>query len=132
MCFFYCQWSYSLEKPNTGSVFNISWSTDGTQLAGACGNGQVIFAHVVERYKLLSLCKWYREKNIVPTYILRPQFLLLWFISLTKMGCGLEIIMCLNIYRRLEWKNFEVTVTERKSIKVRDVINDTKETLGTY
>ncbi|KAK3738527.1 hypothetical protein QZH41_012034, partial [Actinostola sp. cb2023] len=72
-------WSYSLEKPNTGSLFNISWSTDGTQLAGACGNGQVIFAHVIER--------------------------------------------------RLEWKNFEVTVTERKSIKVRDVMNDTKETL---
>ncbi|KAM8954240.1 intraflagellar transport protein 80 homolog [Pelodytes ibericus] len=43
-------WSYSLEKPNTGSIFNISWSVDGTQMAGACGNGQVIFAHVVEQH----------------------------------------------------------------------------------
>uniref|UniRef100_A0A8C5PNY8 Intraflagellar transport protein 80 homolog n=1 Tax=Leptobrachium leishanense TaxID=445787 RepID=A0A8C5PNY8_9ANUR len=43
-------WSYSLEKPNTGSVFNIAWSVDGTQMAGACGNGQVIFAHVVEQH----------------------------------------------------------------------------------
>ncbi|XP_035745884.1 intraflagellar transport protein 80 homolog isoform X4 [Egretta garzetta] len=42
-------WSYALEKPNTGSIFNIAWSTDGTQLAGACGNGHVIFAHVVEQ-----------------------------------------------------------------------------------
>ena len=74
------QWSYTLEKPNTGSIFNISWSSDGTQLAGACGNGQVIFAHVIER--------------------------------------------------RLEWKNFEVTVTDQKSILVRDVTNDVKETLG--
>ncbi|NWY95301.1 IFT80 protein, partial [Loxia curvirostra] len=43
-------WSYALEKPNTGSIFAISWSIDGTQLAGACGNGQVIFAHVVEQH----------------------------------------------------------------------------------
>ena len=32
--------------------------------------------------------------------------------------------------RRLEWKNFEVTVTDRKSIVVRDVTNDVKESLG--
>ncbi|XP_008424046.1 intraflagellar transport protein 80 homolog [Poecilia reticulata] len=43
-------WSYALEKPNTGSVFNLAWSADGTQLAGACGNGHVIFAHVVEQH----------------------------------------------------------------------------------
>ncbi|XP_030898538.1 intraflagellar transport protein 80 homolog isoform X3 [Melopsittacus undulatus] len=42
-------WSYTLEKPNTGSIYNIAWSIDGTQLAGACGNGHVIFAHVVEQ-----------------------------------------------------------------------------------
>ncbi|GLG95764.1 F-box-like/WD repeat-containing protein ebi [Gryllus bimaculatus] len=42
-------WSYSLEKPNTGSVFNIAWSSDGTQVAGACGNGHIIFAHIIER-----------------------------------------------------------------------------------
>ncbi|XP_015761944.1 PREDICTED: intraflagellar transport protein 80 homolog isoform X2 [Acropora digitifera] len=72
-------WSYSLEKPNTGSIFNIAWSSDGTQLAGACGNGQVFFAHVIER--------------------------------------------------RLEWKNFEVTVTDKKSILVRDVTNNIKESL---
>nr|XP_019943475.1 PREDICTED: intraflagellar transport protein 80 homolog isoform X1 [Paralichthys olivaceus] len=43
-------WSYALEKPNTGSVMNVAWSADGTQLAGACGNGHVIFAHVVEQH----------------------------------------------------------------------------------
>ncbi|KAJ9601817.1 hypothetical protein L9F63_000045 [Diploptera punctata] len=42
-------WSYSLEKPNTGSIMNIAWSSDGTQVAGACGNGHVIFAHIIER-----------------------------------------------------------------------------------
>lgn len=47
---FLLQWSYALEKPNTGSVFSLAWSADGTQLAGACGNGHVIFAHVVEQH----------------------------------------------------------------------------------
>eukprot|EP00794_Sanderia_malayensis_P011126 gene11126-12297_t len=72
-------WSYALEKPDTGSIFGIAWSTDGTQLAGACGNGQVVFAHVVQK--------------------------------------------------RIEWSNFEATVTEQKHIKVRDVVLDTKENL---
>jgi len=42
-------WSYALEKPNTGSIFGIGWSSDGTQLAGACANGHVIFANVVQK-----------------------------------------------------------------------------------
>ncbi|XP_070538600.1 intraflagellar transport protein 80 homolog [Ptychodera flava] len=72
-------WSHALEKPNTGSLFNLAWSSDGTQVAGACGNGHVIFANVIER--------------------------------------------------RLEWKNYEVVVASRKSIQVREVLNDAKEKL---
>ncbi|XP_075535899.1 intraflagellar transport protein Oseg5 isoform X2 [Dermacentor variabilis] len=40
-------WSYSLDKPQTQSIYSLEWSSDGTQVAGACGNGQVIFAHVI-------------------------------------------------------------------------------------
>ncbi|NXM92007.1 IFT80 protein, partial [Oenanthe oenanthe] len=72
-------WSYALEKPNTGSIFAISWSIDGTQLAGACGNGQVIFAHVVEQH-------W-------------------------------------------EWKNFQITLIKRRTMKVHNVINDAVDLL---
>ncbi|XP_053544624.1 intraflagellar transport protein 80 homolog isoform X2 [Ictalurus punctatus] len=72
-------WSYALEKPNTGSVFSLAWSADGTQLAGACGNGQVIFAHIVEQ--------------------------------------------------RWEWKNFEITLTKRHTMQVRNVLNDAVDTL---
>ncbi|BFZ00478.1 hypothetical protein BsWGS_03517 [Bradybaena similaris] len=72
-------WSYALEKPNTGSIFSLAWSSDGTQVAGACGNGQVIFANVIER--------------------------------------------------RLEWKNFEATVTASKQIHIRNVMNDATEKL---
>ncbi|XP_069474564.1 intraflagellar transport protein 80 homolog isoform X1 [Ambystoma mexicanum] len=72
-------WSYALEKPNTGSIFNIAWSIDGTQIAGACGNGHVIFAHVVEQH-------W-------------------------------------------EWKNFEITLTKRRTMQVRNVINDALDLL---
>lgn len=42
-------WSYSLEKPNSGSLFKLAWSSDGTQVAGACGNGQVLIANVIEK-----------------------------------------------------------------------------------
>ncbi|XP_030071802.1 intraflagellar transport protein 80 homolog [Microcaecilia unicolor] len=72
-------WSYALEKPNTGSIFNIAWSVDGTQIAGACGNGHVIFAHVVEQH-------W-------------------------------------------EWKNFEITLTKRRTMQVRNVVNDAVDLL---
>ncbi|XP_050164349.1 intraflagellar transport protein 80 homolog isoform X1 [Myiozetetes cayanensis] len=72
-------WSYALEKPNTGSIFNICWSIDGTQLAGACGNGHVLFAHVVEQ--------------------------------------------------RWEWKNFEITLIKRRTMKVHNVMNDAEDSL---
>ncbi|KAK1790557.1 hypothetical protein P4O66_014018 [Electrophorus voltai] len=72
-------WSYALEKPSTGSVFSLAWSADGTQLAGACGNGQVIFAHIVEQ--------------------------------------------------RWEWRNFEVTLTKRRTMQVRNVLNDAVDIL---
>lgn len=42
-------WSHSLDKPATGSIYKIAWSTDSTQIAAACGNGNVIFAHVIEK-----------------------------------------------------------------------------------
>ncbi|RXG60139.1 Intraflagellar transport protein 80-like protein [Armadillidium vulgare] len=43
-------WCHALEKPNTGSIFNLAWSTDGTQVAGACGNGHVLFAHIIDKH----------------------------------------------------------------------------------
>uniref|UniRef100_A0AC35FJS9 Intraflagellar transport protein 80 homolog n=1 Tax=Panagrolaimus sp. PS1159 TaxID=55785 RepID=A0AC35FJS9_9BILA len=42
-------WSHALEKLNTGSVYSISWSPDGTQLVAGSGSGQVIHAHVIEK-----------------------------------------------------------------------------------
>ena len=69
----------ALDKPATGSIYKIGWSSDGTQVAGACGNGHVIFAHVIEK--------------------------------------------------RIEWKEFEATVTGRKSISVRNVTNEAWEKL---
>jgi intraflagellar transport protein 80 len=42
-------WSHSMERPESGSIFAISWTSDGTLLAGAGGNGAVIFGSVVDR-----------------------------------------------------------------------------------
>ena len=33
------------------------------------------------------------------------------------------------IYRRLEWSNFEATITESKKISIRNVLNDSHEKL---
>uniref|UniRef100_A0A6A7G623 Intraflagellar transport protein 80 homolog n=2 Tax=Hirondellea gigas TaxID=1518452 RepID=A0A6A7G623_9CRUS len=43
-------WCHSLDKPSSGSLYNLAWSSDGTQVAGAGGNGQVLFAHVIETH----------------------------------------------------------------------------------
>ncbi|XP_059058155.1 intraflagellar transport protein 80 homolog isoform X1 [Achroia grisella] len=42
-------WSHCLDRPATGSIYSIAWSSDGTQLAAACANGHVMFAHIIER-----------------------------------------------------------------------------------
>jgi intraflagellar transport protein 80 len=42
-------WSYSFSKPNCGSIMKISWNNDGTSLAGAGGNGSVIFGNIVDK-----------------------------------------------------------------------------------
>jgi intraflagellar transport protein 80 len=36
-------WACSKAKLETGSILNIAWTPDGTQLAGAGGNGSVCF-----------------------------------------------------------------------------------------
>ncbi|XP_074029894.1 intraflagellar transport protein Oseg5 isoform X2 [Leptinotarsa decemlineata] len=62
----YSGWSRSLEKPNTGCIYKMAWSADGTQLAGACANGQVLFAHVVERdVQFMNFTAVVSEKKIV-------------------------------------------------------------------
>eukprot|EP00163_Fabomonas_tropica_P033271 TRINITY_DN8656_c0_g1_i1.p1 TRINITY_DN8656_c0_g1~~TRINITY_DN8656_c0_g1_i1.p1 ORF type:complete len:654 (+),score=157.92 TRINITY_DN8656_c0_g1_i1:218-2179(+) len=42
-------WCYCMERPETGSIFKLAWTTDGTELAAAGGNGAVAFAHLVDR-----------------------------------------------------------------------------------
>ncbi len=42
-------WSYSFHKPTTGSLLKLSWSHDGTVVAGAGGNGSVVFGFIVDR-----------------------------------------------------------------------------------
>lgn len=42
-------WTHYRERIQTGSVLDIAWTSDGTQFAGACGSGSVVFAQVVGR-----------------------------------------------------------------------------------
>jgi len=43
-------WSYSLSKLSVQSLFNLSWSHDSTQVAGASASGYIVFAHVIEKH----------------------------------------------------------------------------------
>lgn len=41
-------WTHAFMKPdNKGSIMGMDWSSDSTQLAGACGNGAIVFSSVV-------------------------------------------------------------------------------------
>ncbi|KAI9350037.1 WD40-repeat-containing domain protein [Zopfochytrium polystomum] len=42
-------WSYGVSKPDSGSIYSIAWTPDGTQIACAGGNGSVIFGHLINR-----------------------------------------------------------------------------------
>ncbi|CAM9332690.1 unnamed protein product [Phaeothamnion confervicola] len=42
-------WTQARERPQVGSVMRIAWSADGTQVAGAGGDGTVIFAQLIGR-----------------------------------------------------------------------------------
>ncbi|RHY30362.1 hypothetical protein DYB32_004381 [Aphanomyces invadans] len=43
-------WSYCRERPKCGSLMDISWASDGTQLVAAGGNSSTLFAQVVDRH----------------------------------------------------------------------------------
>lgn len=42
-------WAYSHEQPQAGSIMDIAWASDGTQIAAAGGNGKTVFGQVIER-----------------------------------------------------------------------------------
>lgn len=42
-------WSYCRERPKCGSLMDIAWASDSTQLVAAGGNGAAVFAQVIER-----------------------------------------------------------------------------------
>ena len=43
-------WSYSFNKHEAGSLLKLDWNQDGTIVAGAGGNGAVVFGQVVDRH----------------------------------------------------------------------------------
>ncbi|KAI8926289.1 WD40-repeat-containing domain protein [Entophlyctis helioformis] len=42
-------WSYAMEKPDSGSIYDIAWTPDGTQIACAGGSGAIVFGHLVNK-----------------------------------------------------------------------------------
>lgn len=54
-------WAYALEKPDCGSVFDITWTPDGTQIACATGSGSIIFGNLTNRYHPNNQANWNGE-----------------------------------------------------------------------
>lgn len=50
-------WTHSFDKPQSGSILNLSWSHDGTVVAGAGGNGAVVFGNIVDRQMSWGSCE---------------------------------------------------------------------------
>jgi intraflagellar transport protein 80 len=50
-------WTHSFDKPQCGSILNLSWSHDGTTVAGAGGNGAVVFGSIVDRQLSWGSCE---------------------------------------------------------------------------
>lgn len=51
---FLSQWAYSnlrFSEPAVGSLFNIRWSQDGTQITSGSGSGRLLFGHIIEHEK---------------------------------------------------------------------------------
>mmetsp|Transcript_5483 Transcript_5483/g.19072 ORF Transcript_5483/g.19072 Transcript_5483/m.19072 type:complete len:763 (-) Transcript_5483:1656-3944(-) len=42
-------WTCAIAMPKSGSLLNLAWTQDGTQVAGAGGNGSVVCAEVIEQ-----------------------------------------------------------------------------------
>ncbi|XP_055685320.1 intraflagellar transport protein 80 homolog [Lutzomyia longipalpis] len=47
----YSGWSYSTCRfpQNVGSLYGLNWSPDGTQIVAGCGNGALLFGHIIDR-----------------------------------------------------------------------------------
>lgn len=42
-------WTYSYDKTNVGTLFNVSWSTDSTLLTAATGSGALLEGQIVDK-----------------------------------------------------------------------------------
>ncbi|XP_070155194.1 intraflagellar transport protein 80 homolog [Polyergus mexicanus] len=99
-------WLHSMEKVNTGSIYSIAWSSDGTQVAMACGNGKLLTGHIIDR-AYMKKASW--KLNLRERYF--PTFLQVYTL------------------RRLEWDNYEAMLIKRKVIEVKEVGNEVHEVL---
>lgn len=113
-------WTYSLDKPPIQSIYSLSWSNDSTQIAGACANGNVIFAHVVNKrieWKSFEATVIGRKniniKNVVTNvndqldfrdYVTKVSFKFGYFIVITTSQCSIYKTNNLNIPHTFDLK----------------------------
>ncbi|VDL94630.1 unnamed protein product [Schistocephalus solidus] len=63
------KWFHTIEKPTTGSILSLAWSADGTQVAAAGANGQVIFAKIVDQsMEWEGLEATVRDERLITTF----------------------------------------------------------------
>eukprot|EP00357_Protocruzia_adherens_P036295 CAMPEP_0115012696 /NCGR_PEP_ID=MMETSP0216-20121206/24908_1 /TAXON_ID=223996 /ORGANISM="Protocruzia adherens, Strain Boccale" /LENGTH=748 /DNA_ID=CAMNT_0002381837 /DNA_START=628 /DNA_END=2874 /DNA_ORIENTATION=+ len=65
-------WTQSFTKPACGSIMNMAWTSDGTILGGACGNGSVIVSSIVDKslaWQQVEVCLE-EDKKIIATDVI--------------------------------------------------------------
>lgn len=92
-------WSHSLDKPATGSIYKIAWSADGTQVIQYQNLQLNTFSRL--HIKVQKALKFYH--HVPYLNVLNVQ---------VACGCGNGNVLFAHVVeKRLEWKDYEATVT---------------------
>ena len=109
-------WSHSLDKPATGSVFKIAWSADGTQVV-QCKLGCNLISkcqHVLSQEHQVT----YLKLHTTTSFEFKTAHTLWYLVNEQVAGaCGNgHVIFAHVIEKRLEWRDYEASVTGNMAI----------------
>jgi len=105
------QWQHSLAKPKCGSITNISWTPDGTQLACGTGSGAILFGHLINQqysWKHLQVSLASNQKILVTNILLSSIETLEFRDRVIKISIGYENLVVATalqcfVYNEKNW-----------------------------
>lgn len=119
-------WTHSFDKPQCGSLLDLSWTNDGTVVSGAGGNGGVAFGYIVDRklnWSNIEAVLDEDDKISVSDYVHQMEKTLDYSDRVVNMSISFgHMVVCTtsvcNIYN-ISQKNWSTPFT----LDVRDTVN---------